>query len=471
MPQAGGETGLLWGAATASFQIEGATRVDGRGESIWDRFCATPGKVKNGDSGDPACDHYHRYRNDVVLMQSLGLQAYRFSIAWPRILPAGTGVVNDKGLEFYERLVDALLEAGIRPFATLYHWDLPQVLQERWCGWAGRDTAEAFAAYVDVVTHRLGDRVKDWITLNEPRCSGWLSYEMGLHAPGYHDRDLALVATHNLLLGHGLAVPLVRRNSPDARVGITLDLSPVHPASDGAADRAAAWLADGDRNRLYLDPVFKGAYPSDVVQRYAGGRFLERPEDLRAMAAPLDFLGINYYNRLVVRADPTGAHPAGEVVSVDGAERTAMGWEVYPEGLYEILTRVQRDYAPPAVYVTESGAAFDDGLTPDGAVHDEPRRRYLEAHFAAARRAIADGVPLRGYFVWSLMDNFEWAEGYDKRFGIVYVDYATQERTVKDSGRWYADAIQATADTSGVLGPSDASASSDASSVLAPSGS
>ncbi len=429
---------FLWGAATASFQIEGATREDGRGESIWDRFCATPGKVKNGDTGEPACDHYHRYPRDVTMMKELGLRAYRFSIAWPRILLEGTGRVEEKGLDFYDRLVDELLAAGIRPFATLYHWDLPQILQDRWGGWAGRDTAEAFAAYADVVSRRLGDRVKDWVTLNEPWCLAWLGYGWGQHAPGLRDPQLAITATHHLLLDHGYAVPALRRNSPDARVGVTLNLAPAHPATDSAEDGAVARLSDGLSNRLYLDPIFKGSYPADVIDGLGVSGPSIRPGDMEAIRAPIDFLGVNYYMRFVVKADPTGRNPFGEHVRVEGAERTAMDWEIYPEGLRELLARVHRDYAPAVMYVTENGAAFDDVVGPDGRVRDERRRAYLEAHFAQAARAIADGAPLQGYFVWSLMDNFEWAEGYDRRFGLVYVDYDTQERTVKDSGRWYA---------------------------------
>ncbi len=434
---------FLWGAATASFQIEGATHADGRGESIWDRFCAMLGKVKNGDTGEPACDHYHRYAQDVALIKRLNLRAYRFSIAWPRILPEGTGAVNAAGLDFYDRLVDELLGAGVRPFATLYHWDLPQILQDRWGGWTGRETAEAFAAYVDVVSQRLGDRVTDWITLNEPWCAAWLGYGWGVHAPGLRDPNAALQATHHLLLGHGHAVPIVRRNSTAARVGITLNLLPAHPATDSAEDRAAAGAADGFSNRQYLDPIYKGSYPSDLTAQFGADAFPVQPGDMELIGAPLDFLGVNYYMRGVVKADPTGRNPAGEHVRVEGAERTAMDWEVYPDGLRELLERVHRDYAPAVLYVTENGAAYDDVVTPDGHVHDEGRRAYLESHLAACARARAAGVPLRGYFVWSLLDNFEWAEGYSKRFGIVYVDYAAQERIVKDSGTWYAERIVA----------------------------
>lgn len=428
---------FLWGTATASFQIEGATAEDGRGESIWDRFCATPGKITNGDSGEPACDHYHRYREDVALMKQIRLGAYRFSIAWPRILPEGTGGVNEKGLDFYDRLVDELLGAGIRPFVTLYHWDLPQVLQERWAGWAGRDTAEAFAQYADVVSRRLGDRVHDWITLNEPWVVAWIGHAWGRHAPGLREPALALQVAHHLLLGHGLAVPVLRRNSPDARVGITLNLAPIHSLTESDADRAAALAADAGANRLFLDPIFRGAYPRELLDQYPGWP-ATRAGDFDLITTPLDFLGINYYTRWIIQADPNGANPEGQMARLDGVERTAMDWEVYPEGLYELLLRVHNDYAPPALYITENGAAFDDVMAPDGTIHDTHRQRYLEAHFAQAGRAIDAGVPLKGYFVWSLLDNFEWAEGYTKRFGVVYVDYATQQRTIKDSGHWYA---------------------------------
>ncbi len=435
--------GFLWGAATASYQIEGAVGEDGRGESIWDRFCATPGKVKNGDTGAVACDHYHRYRDDVALMKRLGLQAYRFSVAWPRILPEGVGPPNQAGLDFYRRLVDELLTAGIRPFATLYHWDLPQVLQDRHGGWLGRDTAEAFAAYAEVVSRALGDRVKDWITLNEPLCSSWLGHGIGIHAPGFRDPALATRATHNLLLGHGYAVPVIRDHCQGARVGISLNLNPAHPASESAADQAAARQADLVTNRLFLDPLYRGAYPSELLEQCGERAFGLKPGDMRVVSAPLDFLGVNYYTRSLRRADPAGLDPTGTEVRIDGVEHTAMDWEVYPDGLYEMLSRVHREYHPSAIYVTESGAAFPDVLTADGAVHDDRRRAYLESHFARARQLAAEGVSLRGYFVWSLLDNFEWAEGYGKRFGLVHVDYATQRRVVKDSGHWYAEFIGA----------------------------
>jgi len=434
---------FLWGAATASYQIEGAPNEEGRGESIWDRFSATPGKVKNGDTGAVACDHYHRYIEDVALMARLGLHAYRFSIAWPRILPEGTGTPNQAGLDFYSHLVDELLAAGIQPFATLYHWDLPQILQDRHGGWLGRDTAEAFAAYAEVVVRTLGDRVKDWITLNEPLCSSWLGHGIGIHAPGFRDPALAMRAAHNLLLGHGFAAPILRDNCRGARVGISLNLNPTHPATESPADQAAARHADLLANRLFLDPLYRGAYPRELLEQFGEHAFGVVDGDMRIVSAPLDFLGINYYTRSFRRADPAGLDPTGEEARIEGVDRTEMDWEIYPDGLHEMLSRVHREYHPSALYVTESGAAFPDVLTESGAVHDERRRAYLESHFAAAQRLVAEGVPLRGYFVWSLLDNFEWAEGYGKRFGLVYVNYPSQRRVVKDSGRWYADFIAA----------------------------
>ena len=433
--------GFLWGAATAAYQIEGAASADGRGPSIWDTFCRTPGKVVNGDTGDVACDHYHRYRDDIELMADLGLKAYRFSIAWPRILPEGTGAVNKAGLDFYDRLVDALLAKDIEPFATLYHWDLPQPLQDRFGGWASRDIVEPFVHYADVISRRLGDRVHHWMTINEPWVAAFLGYAEGVHAPGIRDLRAAIKAAHNLLLSHGQTVPVLRANGDaNTRVGIVLNLNWVDAATDSAEDRAAAHRLDGYHNRWFLDPVFEGAYPADMVELYdklAAGALDVQPGDMDAIAAPLDFLGVNNYSRSVVAADEAAGwlgvwpvQPAGEY--------TEMGWEVCPEGLYKLLARVSRDYGPKAIYVTENGAAFRDELSPDGEVHDDRRLAYLKAYLAQAHRALQEGAPLRGYFVWSLLDNFEWAFGYTKRFGIVYVDYATQRRTVKQSGKWYA---------------------------------
>lgn len=448
---------FIWGAATSAYQIEGAVREDGRGESIWDRFVAQPGHIKNGDTGDVACDHYHRYAEDIELMQRLGLQAYRFSIAWPRILPEGTGSVNQDGLDFYDRLVDELLTAGIRPFATLYHWDLPQTLQDRWGGWPGRDTAAAFAEYADVVSRRLGDRVKDWITINEPFVAAWLGYGWGIHAPGERDPRLALLTSHHLLLGHGLAVPILRGNSPGARVGITLNLAPIEPAGDSADDLEMANLVDASMNRWYLDPVFKGTYPERSLNHLGGEVPGVQPGDLATIHAPLDFLGVNYYMPFIIPAGQGGAidHPeeAGQRFAQDvfgemmrnqhpeDEHHTAMGWLVQPEGLYRLLMRLHQDYAPATIFITENGAAYTDTVDEDGAVHDPLRVNYLDGHIDAAQRAAHDGVPLHGYFVWSLLDNFEWTEGYESRFGIISVDYATEERTIKQSGDWYAALI------------------------------
>jgi beta-glucosidase len=440
---------FLWGAATSSYQIEGATREDGRGESIWDRFAATRGKVEDGSNGDLACDHYHRYRDDVRLMRSLGLKAYRFSIAWPRIQPTGRGRPEPRGLDVYSRLVDQLLEAGITPFATLYHWDLPQALQDEG-GWPARATAEAFVEYASVVGRALGDRVKDWITHNEPWCAGLLSHQRGLHAPGLTDFRAALAASHHLLLSHGWAVPALRRESPGARVGITLNLTPAVPASPRAEDHDACRRFDGYFNRWFLDPLHGRRYPADMVADYVAaghlppdGLTVVKSGDLDAIAAPCDFLGVNYYNRAVVRSDRTWEGlPRAELEPLaPGAEFTEMGWEVYAEGLFQILTRVHLAYGPRRIYVTENGASYGVGPDTEGRVRDEARIRYLRDHFLAARRAIDAGVPLAGYFVWSLLDNFEWDRGYTQRFGIVWVDYETQARTPKDSALWYRRVI------------------------------
>ena len=429
--------GFLWGAATAAYQVEGAIREDGRGESIWDRFCATPGKIANGDTGAVACDFYHRYRPDIALMAGLGLNAFRFSIAWPRILPEGRGPVNAAGLDFYDRLVDELLANGITPFATLYHWDLPQALEDAG-GWPERATAEAYVDYVELVVSRLGDRVRLWATHNEPFCAAWLGYGTGRHAPGRKSESDAVAATHHVLLAHGLGVAALRRACPDADVGIVLDSWPVHPASADPADIAAARIFDGRRNRLFFDPVLRGAYPADVVADLAGSLPV-RDGDMELIGAPLDFVGVNNYSRHVVRADPDTGEPVD--VEVPGVEQTAMGWEVYPDGLHEVLSRLHREYGAPALYVTENGAAFAD-LESNGAIDDSARIAYLERYLGAVAKAIAEGVPVRGYFVWSLLDNFEWAEGYAKRFGLVYVDFDSQRRLPKASADWYRRVIE-----------------------------
>lgn len=434
--------GFLWGTATAAYQIEGAVNADGRGPSIWDTFSHQPGRTHAGDTGDTACDHYHRFAEDVEIMADLGLNAYRFSVAWPRVLPDGTGAPNERGLAFYERLVDALLARNIRPFVTLYHWDLPQALEDTG-GWCRRETADYFADYAALMGRRLGDRVKDWITLNEPMSCVVLGHVFGIHAPGRQDVGEAMRAAHHLNLAHGRGVRALRSTVPGARVGITHVCMPVHPASDSEADREAARRFDAFINRWYFDPTLRGSYPEEVLEALGEAAPPVRPGDLDEIAPRIDFFGHNSYTRMIVRDDP--AAPLTRATPVPGpGPKTAMGWEIYPDHLRESLVRIQRDYDPPAIVITENGAAFDDRLEGD-AVHDPQRVDYLRTHLQAALRAIEEGVRLRGYFCWSLLDNFEWAEGYSKRFGLVYVDYPTQRRIVKDSGRFFAEVARANA--------------------------
>jgi beta-glucosidase len=441
----------LWGAATASYQIEGAWNEDGKGESIWDRFSHTPGKVQQGDTGDVACDHYHRWQADVRLMQTIGLKAYRLSIAWPRILPAGRGKVNQAGLDFYSRLVDGLLQAGIQPFITLYHWDLPQALQDEG-GWTTRSTAQAFVDYTEVVTRHLGDRVKNWITLNEPSVSAWAGYMNGVHAPGLQDPQAALVASHHLLLSHGWAVPVIRQNSPGAEVGLSANVNWVIPASPSQADYDAVRQNNGMWWRWFLDPLYGRGYPADILTEAVElgnlppeGMVFVQDGDLKAIAAPTDFLGLNYYFRMVVRSQvvPEGENLPRNVVQPphNGVDWTEMDWEVNPEGLFRVLAWLYTNYLPRKIYITENGASYSDGPGSDGSIHDERRTRYLADHFEAAGRAIQAGVPLAGYFIWSLLDNFEWNHGYSQRFGLVWVDFKTQQRVLKDSAVWYKNLI------------------------------
>ncbi|MGW4646770.1 GH1 family beta-glucosidase [Kitasatospora sp. NPDC004289] len=432
---------FVWGAATAAYQIEGAVAEDGRAPSIWDTFSHTPGKVDNGDTGDVACDHYHRWPEDLGLASRLGLGAYRFSIAWPRVVPQADGVVNPAGLDFYDRLVDAQLEAGLTPFPTLYHWDLPQAQQDRG-GWAERATAERFAEYAAVVAERLGDRVTNWATLNEPLCSAWIGHLDGNMAPGIKDLTTAVRASYHLHLGHGLAVQALRESVPGAKIGIVNNLSTIEPASGSAADLAAAVRADGHINRWWLDPVFGRGYPEDMVKLY-GVELPVREGDMELIGAPLDWIGLNYYFRQFVTDDPSGPAPGFRQVRGPNAEHTAMDWEVHAPGLEELILRLSNEYGASKIYVTENGSAYADTVTPEGAVHDPGRTAYLEQHLAACDRAVAQGAPLAGYFAWSLLDNFEWAYGYDKRFGLVHVDYETQRRTVKTSGLRYAELIAA----------------------------
>jgi beta-glucosidase len=402
---------------------------DGKGESIWDVFCRQPGAIADGSDGDIACDHYHRLEADLDLIASLGVDAYRFSVSWPRVQPLGQGAWNEAGLDFYERLVDGLLARGIQPYMTLNHWDLPQALQDRG-GWASRSTVQHFVDYALGMHRRLGNRVAAITTHNEPWVVAKLGHEDGIFAPGLHDRAMAMQVSHHLLLSHGLAVQALRAAGCQARLGIVLNLSPVQPATDSPADADKAWLEDGLLLRWYMDPLFRGAYPQDVLDHLGAHAPVIEPGDLAAIGTPMDFLGINYYSRAVVSA--------GEPFDVNssGLPITDMGWEVYPEGLTGLLLRVHRDYPVPPLFVTENGGAFKDELVA-GQVHDDDRIDYIASHIAAVGAALGQGVPMAGYMVWSLMDNFEWASGYAKRFGIVHVDYATQCRTPKDSARWY----------------------------------
>jgi len=431
---------FLWGTATSAYQIEGAVTEDGRSPSIWDTFSHTPGAIDNGDHGDIACDHYHRWREDIGLMRRLGTNAYRLSIAWPRVLPGGDGPVNTKGLDFYDRLADALLEAGITPFVTLYHWDLPQTLQDRG-GWPERDTAEHFAAYASVVAGRLGDRVHHWATLNEPLSSAWIGHLEGTMAPGLTDLTAAVRASYHLLLAHGLATRAIRAAAPGARIGIVNNLSTVHPASDTPEDHAAATRMDGHTNRWWLDPVHGRGFPADMREVY-GVDLPERPGDSAAIAAPLDWLGLNYYFPQVVTADPEGPAPFARQIRRPGVPRTGMDWEIDASGIETLLLRLTHTYGARTLYVTENGSAYPDTVRPDGTIDDPERQAYLEQHIAACASAARKGAPLAGYFAWSLLDNFEWAYGYAKRFGLVHVDYSTQKRTIKTSGHRYADIIR-----------------------------
>jgi beta-glucosidase len=427
---------FLWGCATSSYQIEGAGAVDGRVESIWDRFAATPGKIKDGSNGSVACDHYHRWPEDFDLGRDLGLNAYRFSIAWPRIFGETGGKPNQKGLDFYSRLVDGMLERGLQPWATLYHWDLPQYLQDRG-GWAERSTVDAFLEFADAMTRTLGDRVKHWITHNEPWCTAIIGNFEGWHAPGNTDFGTALQVAHHVLLSHGKAVPLIRANVPDAKVGIALSLHPLRAASSKPEDIAAMERHDGLRYRWFLDPLHGRGYPQAIVDYIGAAAPTVLPGDLDAIAVKTDFLGVNYY------FPETIAHEAGhppldaKVLPPGEVETTAMGWEVSPQGLAELLLRIEKDYHPGPIYITENGSCYEDTLGPDGQVDDVGRRHYLMRHLATLKSAIADGVPVKGYFAWSLLDNFEWAEGYQRRFGLTYIDYETQKRILKSSGQWY----------------------------------
>jgi beta-glucosidase len=439
--------GFVFGSATSSYQIEGAVNVDGRGESIWDRFSHTPGKVKGGHTGDIACDHYHRFAEDIALLKQLNVEAYRLSIAWPRILPTGREATpNAKGLVFYDRIVDALLEAGITPWVTLYHWDLPQALEDAG-GWPSRGIIDPFVHFADVMSRHLGDRVKHWITHNEPWVVATLGYWNGEHAPGIKDPNAALKAAHHIMLSHGKAVPVIRANSAGSQVGITVNLTPGIPASPSEADRIACQQFDGFFNRWYLDPLHKRGYPADQVAHYEseghlpnGMDFVE-DGDLETIAVETDFLGINYYSRAIIRSETVAeADNAPRTQAEPPPERcTDFGWEVWPDGLYDILARLHHDYDAGDLVVTENGCAYSTEPDGEGRVKDARRVSYFDSHLRACLRCVNDGIPLTGYFAWSLLDNFEWAEGYEKRFGLTWVDFETGERVPKDSFRFFAE--------------------------------
>ena len=446
---------FVWGTATASYQIEGAVAEDGRGPSIWDTFAHTPGTISDGTVGDVADDHYHRYAEDIALLASLGFNAYRFSIAWPRIQPTGTGPANQAGLDFYRRIAESCHEHGITPWATLYHWDLPQALEDEG-GWLDLDTAAAFRDYAALTHDALGDVIQHWITLNEPWCSAFLGYGNGVHAPGKQVGTDAFKAAHHLLLGHGLAMNAMRESRhTDSVLGITLNLYSVRAASDSELDREAARRTDGIGNRFFLDPVLTGSYPRDVLlDAGLDDWFEERSGDLEVIHVPVDFMGINYYSRHTaagpedgVFSDPSvpSAAPGSERVQhVDtGADKTFMGWEIHPDGLVDVVAMVAERSGDLPIYITENGAAYDDQVGADGRVEDEERRHYFELHTAACADAVAQGLPLRGYFAWSFLDNWEWAFGLSRRFGLVHVDYDTQVRTVKKSGAWFRDFLAA----------------------------
>lgn len=439
---------FLWGAATASYQIEGAWNKHGKGESTWDRFTHTPGTIKNNDTGDMADDHYNRWKKDIGLMKKIGLKAYRFSISWPRILPTGRGKVNQKGLDFYSKLVDELLKAGITPFVTLNHWDLPQVLEDEG-GWTVRSTAEAFVDYANIVSRALGDRVSNWITHNEPAVVAWLGYSTGVHAPGLKDHALGVRVAHHLLLSHGWAIPVIKRNSPNAEVGLALNIGWKTAASNSKYDLQLAREDDGKWFRWFADPAYGRGYPADIVEMFIkmgalpNGLDFVQQGDMDVIATPTEFMGLNYYARQLARSGDPNNDPQVVFLKPNTPENwTEMPWENYPEGLTGVLSRVYFDYQPLKVYITENGASYSTPPSEDGEVRDEHRTNYLRTHFAASHRAIQAGVPLAGYFVWSLMDNFEWSYGYSQRFGIIWVDYETQKRTLKNSAKWYKGVIK-----------------------------
>jgi len=425
---------FVWGVATSSYQIEGAANEGGRGQSIWDTFCKVPGKVANFDNGDIACDHYHRFKEDLDLMKWMGVKAYRFSVAWPRVIPDGVGRVNEMGLDFYDRLIDSLLEREIAPWLTMYHWDLPEALQLRG-GWNNREVVEWFGEYAEVLTSRFGDRVKNWMTLNEPLCSAWLGHLYGDMAPGIKDLQTALNVSHHLLMSHGLACQVIRSNVSEANVGIVINVTPAVPATDSQEDSNAAQLADGFDNRWFLDPVFGRTYPADVIDTLGASPEIHSG-DMKLIAQDLDFLGVNFYFRQTVAADQNSKPLPIRSVNRENVKRTAMNWEVHPQAFEEILLRISKEYSPKAIYITENGSAWNDEVI-NGEIIDDERIDYLARHLDVMRSAKNQGAPILGYFAWSFLDNFEWAYGYEKRFGLIYVDYKTQKRTPKKSAFFY----------------------------------
>ncbi|MEY3331598.1 MAG: hypothetical protein RL202_864 [Actinomycetota bacterium] len=430
---------FTWGVSTSSYQIEGAANEGGRGPSIWDTFSRIPGAVANADNGDIACDHYHRYNEDLDLMKWLGVGAYHFSIAWPRVIPTGSGPLNKVGMDFYDRLIDGALERGITPWPTLYHWDLPQALQDKG-GWNNRECAHWFAEYSYLMAEAFSDRVKNWVTINEPFCSAWLGHLYGVMAPGIKDLQTGINASHHLLLGHGLAVRAIREAASDVKVGITLNFTPAITLGDSAEDQLAVQLADGFDNRWFGDPVFKASYPQDIVSAF-NKEVPIHAGDMQIISTPVDFLGLNYYFRQTVAYDPSAQPLSYKQVTAPNVERTGMGWEVHAETFTDLLTRINKDYAPKEIFITENGSAWDDEVV-DGKVDDPNRVRYLERHIDAMFDAKKQGVPISGYFAWSLMDNYEWAYGYAKRFGLIYIDYPTQNRIPKTSAYYYRERIK-----------------------------
>lgn len=427
---------FAFGVATSAYQIEGGWNLDGKGPSIWDTFSRIPGNIKDGSNGDVACDHYNLWEQDVELMKRLGIANYRFSISWSRILPDGTGRVEPRGLDFYDRLVDKLLVSGITPWVTLYHFDLPQELEDKG-GWPNRETADHFANYADIVSKNLGDRVKNWITINEPSVAGYDGYVKGVHAPGRKDLKVGLSAIHTMLLAHGSAIPIIRNNVSDARIGLALFLVPTYPDTESFADRQAALRQDGYKNRWQLNPLFKAQYPADMIKVFGEENVPEiKPGDFEIIGTPLDFLGVNYYFPLFVKNDPNNLLLKATSVDRPDMGHTDMGWLVYPKGLSDTLRRVSVEYPEVrSLYITENGAAFTDELK-EGVINDVRRIDYMDTHIKEALIAIKEGIPLRGYFLWSLMDNSEWAEGYTKKFGII-----TRQRIIKESGYRYKEII------------------------------